>query len=182
MTVYTTDPPNSSEPSEMKIWVPRRSAHLATYPNMLDTSVAGGVEAGETPFESLVREAGEEASLAEELVRRDARSVGCLTYVGTSVGENGWERGLVMPDVLYCYDLKVGPEVVLSPRDDEVGEFLLMGVEEVKEALLRREFKTNCAMVMIDFFIRHGIITAKEEKDYAEIIMRMHRRLPFRVA
>jgi hypothetical protein len=54
-----------------------------------------------------------------------------------------------------------------------------MRVDEVKEALSRAEFKTNSAVVMIDFFIRHGIITADNEKDYVEIVQRMHRRLPF---
>jgi len=39
-----------------------------------------------------------------------------------------------------------------------------MGVQEVKDALRRGEFKTNSACVMIDFFIRHGVLTAEEEK------------------
>lgn len=29
----------------IKIWVPRRSRHLVTYPDMLDTTVAGGLKA-----------------------------------------------------------------------------------------------------------------------------------------
>jgi hypothetical protein len=59
LTVYT------NTPEGMKIWVPRRSPKLFTYPNCLDTTVAGGVAAGEGPFECIVREAAEEASLPE---------------------------------------------------------------------------------------------------------------------
>ena len=33
---------------------------------------------------------------------------------------------------------------------------------------------------MIDFFIRHGITSADNERDSAEINMRLHRTLPFR--
>ena len=34
-------------------------------------------------------------------------------------------------------------------------------------------------MVLLDFLIRHGIITADNEKNYADILPRLHRRLPF---
>jgi hypothetical protein len=50
-------------------------------------------------------------------------------------------------------------------------------VEEVKTALLRGEFKLNSAIVVIDFFVRHGVITAENERDHVEIVCRLHRRL-----
>jgi hypothetical protein len=68
--------------------------------------------------------------------------------------------------------------MVCKQNDEEVKEFYLMTVNEVKESLARAEFKTNSALVMIDFFIRHGIITAENEQNYVEIIARLHRRLP----
>ena len=166
----------------MKIWVPRRSPNLFTYPNCLDTTVAGGVTAGEGPFECIIREAAEEASLSEEVVRENAYSCGVLSYVGMSDTRGGGERGLVSPDLIYAYDLEVGQDVVLTPGDDEVSNFYLWDVEQVKGALARAEFKTNSALVMIDFLMRHGSITPEDEKDYAEISARMHRRLPFPTA
>lgn len=57
-----------------------------------------------------------------------------------------------------------------------------MTIDEVKTALLRREFKTNSAAVMIEFFIRHGVVTAENERDSTEINMRLHRTLPFKTA
>ncbi|KAF2457116.1 hypothetical protein BDY21DRAFT_344973 [Lineolata rhizophorae] len=176
-TAYT----RSRATGEMKLWIPRRSPLMFTYPGKLDSTVAGGVRAGEGPLEAIVHEAAEEASLPEELVRRDVRAAGTLTYMSeTRAGyAQGAEVGLAAPDCVYLYDLEVAEDVVLKPRDDEVKEFYLWGVEETKRALLNEEFKTNSAVVMIDFFVRHGIITQENEKDYVEIIVRMHRKLPF---
>ena len=68
--------------------------------------------------------------------------------------------------------------MVPRPRDGEVKEFYLWDVETVRGAMLRGEFKTNCALVLIDFFIRHGIVTDENEGDYLELMTRMHRILP----
>lgn len=54
----------------MKIWVPRRSPTKATWPSMLDNTVAGGIPAGLTPAETMVKECDEEASLPEEFVTK----------------------------------------------------------------------------------------------------------------
>ena len=39
------------------------------------------------------------------------------------------------------------------------------------------EFKPNCGMVLVDFLIRHGIVTPEKEKDFYEIKWKMNRRL-----
>ncbi|KAK8105397.1 NUDIX hydrolase domain-like protein [Apiospora kogelbergensis] len=173
MTVYTR-----TAEGEIKIWVPRRSRHLKTWPGKLDTTVAGGIRAEESPFECIIHEADEEASLPEDFVRKHAQSVGVVTYVAESAAGSGGELGLVVPDVLFVYDLEVGSDIIPKPQDDEVEQFYLMSVGEVKEALLREEFKTNCASVMIDFFVRHGILTDDNEPDFLEIVTRLHRSLP----
>jgi 8-oxo-dGTP pyrophosphatase MutT (NUDIX family) len=167
LTAYT------KTPFGMKIWVPRRAPNLFTYPNCLDTTVAGGVAAGEGPFECIIREADEEASLSEDLVRKEAVHCGCLSYVGLTEPKCGSETGLIAPDVIYVYDLELPEDTNCRQNDEEVKEFYLMTIDEVKEGLTSAEFKTNSALVMIDFFIRHGIITAENEKDYAEIIARL---------
>ncbi|KAI1410812.1 NUDIX domain-containing protein [Hypoxylon sp. FL1857] len=173
MTVYTRTPED-----ELKIWVPRRSAHLHTYPGKLDSTIAGGVRADESPFECIVHEADEEASLPESIVRQHARSCGAITYVGTSDAGSGLEDGLMASGVLYLYDMEVDSSVIPKPQDNEVQEFNLWDVQQIKEAMLRGEFKPNCASVMIDFFIRHGIIAEDNEPDYLEIVTRLHRVLP----
>jgi len=175
MTAYTKDP----ETNEIKIWVPRRSAHLRTWPGRLDNSVAGGVAAQESPLECIIHEAEEEASLDRDMVMRQAVACGAVSYISLSGEGSGGEHELVCPDVLYVYDLLLPASVTLSPQDDEVEAFHLWTIPQVKEALFAGQFKTNCNMVIIDFFIRHGIITEDNEpNDYLEILSRLHRKLP----
>lgn len=173
LTCYTRSP-------DLKIWVPGRAKTKQTYPGMLDNTVAGGIAAGEQPFECLVREAMEEASLPEE-VSRKATAAGCVTYFYIRDSRAGGETGLLQPECQYIYDLDLSSEegVVCKPNDEEVEGFELMGVREVLEALGRAEFKPNCAVVMVEFLVRHGVITRENERDYAEIVARCHRRLEF---
>ncbi len=173
LTVYTMTKDG------MRIWVPRRSPSLFTYPGKLDTTVAGGVSAGETPMQNIIREAQEEASLPAELIQKGIRTTGLLTYISYELEKPGGNESCVVPDMIYVFDLEVALDVIPVPEDGEVKEFYLMSLQEIKEALATGEFKTNSAVVMLDFFIRHGIITPDNEKNYAEIVMRMHRRLPF---
>jgi 8-oxo-dGTP pyrophosphatase MutT (NUDIX family) len=163
----------------LKIWVPRRAKSKQTYGGMLDNAVAGGIASGESPFESLVRECAEEASLEEELVRSRVKTCGCVTYFFIRDERAGGETRLLQPECEYVYDLELPEDVVPKPGDNEVEEFYLWTVDEVKTAMAKGEFKPNCAMVMLDFFVRHGILTAENEKDYIEIVARMHRRFEF---
>lgn len=170
LTVYTMTAQG------MKIWVPRRSPTMFTYPNKLDTTVAGGVPTHQTPFQNVVQEADEEASLPEHLIASSAKAGGVLTYLHRA------PNGLVSGDCVYVYDLEVGADVVPVPKDGEVKEFYLLSIDEVKTALAKGDFKVNSAVVMLDFFVRHGIVTNDNEEDYVAIVSRMHRRLPFPTA
>ena len=62
MTIYVDVPEVGC-----KIWVPKRARTKPTWPGYLDNSVAGGIPAGLGVFESLVKEAMEEASDLEDM-------------------------------------------------------------------------------------------------------------------
>jgi 8-oxo-dGTP pyrophosphatase MutT (NUDIX family) len=186
LTAYTTDPVTN----ELKIWVGRRSRKKQTYASMLDSAAAGGLETGMAPLEGVVREAVEEASLNEGVVRNGVKCVGALSYYhvmapspslsnGTGDANEKWEEevGFLQPEIEYIYELHLDPNTKPKPGDSEVEEFYLWSVKEVKVALLRGEFKLNSAIVVIGFFVRHGVITAENERDYMEIVCRLHRRL-----
>ncbi|KAK6441207.1 hypothetical protein LTR95_002567 [Oleoguttula sp. CCFEE 5521] len=160
--------------------IPRRAAHLFTYPGMLDTTVAGGVKAGASPLQTIIVEANEEASLPEDLVRRLARCRGTITQMSMSGEESPAEKGLVCPNYTFVYDMELPPDVVPRPNDDEVAGFTAMTVEDLKAAMLREEFKDDSAVVLVDFLIRHGVITPENEPEFVDITMRLHRKLPFR--
>jgi 8-oxo-dGTP pyrophosphatase MutT (NUDIX family) len=174
LTAYTR-----TADGELKIWTPRRARTKQTYGGLLDNAVAGGIASGESPFESLVRECAEEASLAEELVREKARAAGTVTYWYVRDERAGGEVNLMQPEVQYVYDIELPEDVVPKPGDDEVEEFYLWSVDEVQAAMAKGEFKPNCALVVLDFLIRHGVLTPGNEKNYIEIVSRLHRRLEF---
>ncbi|KAI9770626.1 MAG: hypothetical protein M1840_003218 [Geoglossum simile] len=163
----------------LKIWVPRRSYNKQTFGGLLDNTVAGGLTSGEQPLETLVREAEEEASLPAELVRKQAKCVGAVTYFYVRDARAGGETGLLQPECQYAYDLELNEGVVPKPCDSEVEEFYLWGLEDVAGALKKGQFKPNCAFVLLDFFVRHGIITPENEDSYIEITSRLHRRFDF---
>lgn len=174
LVAYTVDD------GETKVWVSRRSSHLYTYPGMLDVTVGGGVKCGVSPFETIVQEAQEEASLPEDLIHQRARPRGVISHMSVTGEDFKGEKGLVVPDYIYVYDIELPHDVVPRPHDDEVEAFYCLSIEELQAAMLRREFKPDSAAVLVYFLITHGYLTAENEPDYVEISMRLHRMLPFR--
>ncbi|KAH6894243.1 thiamine pyrophosphokinase-related protein-like protein [Thelonectria olida] len=164
---------------EMKIWISRRARSKQTFGGMLDSSAAGGIASGDTPLETILRECEEEASLPPDVISQRLRASGIITNFYVRDHRSGGEVGLFQPEGNFVFDLPLPPDVVCTTNDGEAEEFRLYTVEEVKEALKRREFKPNSALVMLDFFVRHGILTSENEKDYVEIVSRLHRRLEF---
>lgn len=164
---------------EMRLWIPRRAATKQTYPGMLDSTVGGAIVAGEDQFECMIREAEEEASLPEDLTRRLARPLRAISYFQMRDERAGGEVGLLQPATHYLYDIELGVDVLPKPRDGEVEEFYLWGVEETVVALKEGQFKPNSAVAWIDFLIRHGYINAKNESDYLELVSRIHTRIHF---
>lgn len=175
MTAYT------QSDAGIKIWTPRRSPTKQTYPNMLDNTVAGGLSSGERPFDCLVRESMEEASIPADVVQH-ARACGTMTYFYVRDERAGGEVGLCQPECQYVYDLILPESVIPNPGDNEAVDFQLMSLDEVRAAMADSRFKPNCAMLLVDFFVRHGILTAENEPAYIEIVTRLHRRLDFPMA
>ncbi|CAK7220954.1 hypothetical protein SBRCBS47491_004362 [Sporothrix bragantina] len=175
MTAYVKD----AATGDVKIWVPRRAANKSTYPSMLDNTVAGGLMTGEDPFECVVREADEEASLPDAVVRANAQSVGMITYIYITDERAGGESGYIYPECEWIYDLPLPATIVPLPKDGEVESFMLCSIAEVREQLAQGLYKPNCAVVLIDFMIRHGLLKRADEPDYDTIVGRLHRVLPF---
>ena len=163
----------------MKIWVPRRVKNKQTYGGYLDNTVAGGLSTCEKPLECMIRESAEEASFSEDLVRSNAKACGTVSYIHIRDKRAGGETGLIQPESQYVYDMEIPANVVPKPNDNEVEEFYLWSVEEVQKALTEGQFKPNCALVLLDFFVRHGILNGENEPNFVEIVSRLHRRLPF---
>ncbi|KAI9035781.1 thiamine pyrophosphokinase-related protein [Aspergillus affinis] len=154
----------------LRIWIGRRSRSKQTYPGMLDSTAAGGLGTGRLPGHAVVREAVEEASLPESVLEKGLRAAGYLSYYCVQGPQSGGADGLLQPEVEYVYELKLDANTIPEPGDSEVEEFHLWTVDEVGKALKRGEFKPNSAIVLVDFFIRHGILTPENDPDFLEIV------------
>lgn len=160
---------------ELHVWIARRARNKRTFPGMLDSTVGGSLETGETPFECLVREANEEASFDHDFTRSKATAVGTINYLCLTDERSKGERGLLCPETQFLYEMKVDLDLIPRPGDDEVEAFVLMSIPELKDALARSDFTPANGEVVIDFFIRHGILTFENEPDYTTIVSRLHR-------
>lgn len=155
----------------LKLWIGKRAADKSVAPGKLDNIVAGGQPADLGLFENLRKEAREEADLPGWVTDR-ARSVGAITYCFET------EHGL-KPDTLFVYDLEIPAGVVPRNTDGEIDSFHLMKVEEVLERVRATDdFKFNVNLVLIDFGIRHGLISPESEPDYLDILRRLRSPLP----
>ncbi len=147
---------------EVHMWVARRAEDKPTWPGLLDQLAAGGQPVGIGLRENMLKEAEEEAGVARSLASR-MRPVGIVTYVFETA------EGL-RPDVVFAYDLELPESFVPHNTDGEVSGFELLPIEEVA-AIVRdgKAFKFNCALVVIDFLVRHGHIE-ESDPDYVAIV------------
>lgn len=134
-----------------RIWVARRARHIAAQPGMLDQIAAGFLPHDEDPRDRLLTEAAEEAGIPASLMLR-ARPTSLVSYrmrrpLGLQLG------------MIYCFDLELPADFSPFNADGEVGEFLALTPGELMEILTAGPaFKFDCALVAIDFLIRHGWI------------------------
>ena len=135
----------------LHLWVARRAADKALDPGKLDHLVAGGMPSGLSPWACLVKEAAEEAGLAEPLVRR-AVAVEPVSY--TMERPEGMRR-----DHLHCFDLELPEDFVPRAVDGEVAGFELWPIARVVNTVRATDaFKFNVNLVLIGLFRRLGII------------------------
>jgi isopentenyldiphosphate isomerase len=154
------------EGKTIKLWVARRSRSKPTWPGLLDQLVAGGQPAGIGIRENLVKECAEEAAIGQQLASQ-AHAAGAISYcMDTPEG--------LRPDKLFVFDLELPSAFVPRNTDGEVEAFELWSLEQAAEAVAQTQsFKPNCALVVLDFLIRHGGI-GPDEPNYHELCAGLH--------
>ncbi|XP_031732794.1 thiamine pyrophosphokinase 2 [Anarrhichthys ocellatus] len=158
-----------SDSGEVNMWLARRSLTKQTYPGLLDNVAAGGLAAGVGVKNTLVKECEEEACIPAAIAEK-ARPVTNVSY--TYKDEDG-----VFAESQFVFDLEVPPEFKPRAGDGEVQEFYLLPIDKVKELLATDDFKPNCAMVVLDFLIRHSFIEPDTEPCYQEFVAGLHQTL-----
>ncbi|KAK9811021.1 hypothetical protein WJX73_007075 [Symbiochloris irregularis] len=149
-------------PNGLEMWIARRSKQKQTWPGKLDHIVAGGQPHGVNPMENVVKECGEEASIPADLARQ-AVPVGGVTF--QALYPNGLKR-----DVLFAFDLQLPADFIPEPQDGEVESFERMPIEKVASLISdTEEIKENCNIIILDFLIRHGLISP-DQPGYLQLL------------
>jgi 8-oxo-dGTP pyrophosphatase MutT (NUDIX family) len=133
------------------LWIARRSPHKATDPGLLDNLVGGGVPAGQSPRETLVRESFEEAGLKPAQVQ--AAAAGSVLRLERDIAEG------LQQEWLYSYDLELPAGLEPRNQDGEVAAFTLMAAQEVLRLVQHTgEMTVDAALVTIDFLLRRRLL------------------------
>ncbi|XP_074926891.1 uncharacterized protein LOC116817287 [Chelonoidis abingdonii] len=127
---------------------------------------AGGITVGLGVTETLVKECQEEACIPPSLAAQ-AQPVGTISYTYED------QRG-IFPECQFVFDLELPEEFEPRVGDGEMQEFYLLDLDEVKDAIISGDFKPNCALVALDFLIRHGHIQPDHEPHYTELVEGLH--------
>ncbi len=139
----------------LRIWVAQRAANKHLDPGKLDHLVAGGIPAGMTAQTTLLKEAAEEADIPASLAAH-AVPVGRIAYAMER--PEGLRR-----DLLLCYDLELPESFTPRPADGEVARFELWPIERALATVQAGDaFKFNVNLVLIDLFLRHGLVAGEE--------------------
>lgn len=125
------------------------------------------------PWNNIIKESAEEAGIPADLVVKKAKSSGAVTYYTHSDTRGN------LPCTEYIYDLELPSNFVPQPADGEVEEFYLWDWSEIKQRLIAKEFTYEAGLVVIDFWIRHGIITVDCEPGFSDLFSSCHQPLPF---
>ena len=152
----------AGDPENKLLWLARRAKDRPQYPGAMDHLVAGGLTAGISADQVMIRECFEEAGIPEQLACK-ARPCGQVSLFMEY-------RGRIKRDLLFCYDLILPEDFVPCNKDGEVESFFKKNFSKV-EALIAEteEIKLNCNLVMLDFLIRYGQLNP-EMPFYTEIV------------
>lgn len=152
----------------LAMWVAKRALSKPTSPGKLDQIAAGGQPHDLSVWDNMLKECEEEASIPASLACQ-AKAVSAVSYCyDLSVG--------MRPDVIFNYDLKLPADFVPQVNDGEVDSFTLYPMSELLTLIAEtRDFKFNSAVVVIDFAIRHGLLTP-EHRDYLALQTGMNLR------
>jgi isopentenyldiphosphate isomerase len=148
------------------MWIARRSLSKQTGPGKLDQIVAGGHPIGISLKSNLIKECAEEAAIPAHLANASL-PVGTVSYATER------PEGLFR-EVLFLYDLVLPADFTPINNDGEVEDFQLMAMADVARRVRDSDdFEFNCALVVIDFLIRHGYIEV-DHPDYIDLISGLH--------
>ena len=133
-----------------RMWLARRSPAKPIDPGLLDNLVGGGIAAGASVADTLVKEAWEEAGI-EAGRMRSALPAGAVHICRDQ--PDGLQR-----ETIHVHDLWLPAEFVPQNQDGEAVEHRLCNPAEVLALIATDEVTADASLVIADFLLRHGHI------------------------
>lgn len=136
------------------LWIAQRSFAKATDPGKFDNLIGGGVGFGQTPRETLVREAFEEAGLAphEAAGARAGHVIGLARDI-----PEGYQQ-----EWLYAFDIELPAARTPRNEDGEVAGFRCLPVQDAASLAAGDAMTVDAALVTLDFLLRQGCLPDAE--------------------
>jgi 8-oxo-dGTP pyrophosphatase MutT (NUDIX family) len=135
-----------------RLWVARRAPTKATDPNRLDNLIGGGVPAGQSPRDTVIREGWEEAGLLPGQMRSLQR--GRVLRLLRDIPQ-GLQR-----EWIHVYDLALPAAVTPCNQDGEVAELALHDVARALALAASGDMTVDASLVTLDFALRHRLFDA----------------------
>jgi 8-oxo-dGTP pyrophosphatase MutT (NUDIX family) len=140
------------------MWIARRSATKAIDPGMLDNLVGGGIAAGASVEDTLVKEAWEEAGI-DAATARGARSAGMVQV--RRLQPDGLQH-----ETIHVHDLWLPRGFVPANQDGEAVEHRLVPLRALPELLANADgpdaLTADASLVALDALLRLGEIDAED--------------------
>lgn len=154
---------------ELHLWIAERSSRDGFAAGKLDNIAAGGLPINVSPDSNVLEEALTEAGISKAW-QKQLQTIGQVSYLlETPAG--------ITPDVMFTYDMPLPEDFEPTPDGNEIKTFHCMPIQAVIELLSETQrVKYNSALVMIDFLIRHNIITA-DYPNYEQITTTLYQPL-----
>jgi 8-oxo-dGTP pyrophosphatase MutT (NUDIX family) len=155
------------------MWLARRSPAKAVDAGLLDNLVGGGIAAGLSVADTVIKEAWEEAGLDSWLAQR-ARSAGAVHVHRTLI--DGLQR-----ETVFVHDLALPADWVPASQDGEAVDHRLIDLAEAARTIAntgeRDEVSVDASLVVLDFLMRHGEI-APDQPGFEVLEALRHREEP----
>lgn len=137
------------------LWIARRSPAKATDPGKFDNLVGGGVGAGQTPWQAVVREGWEEAGLAPEQMQ--GLQAGNVLRLRRDLAEG------LQHEWLHVFDLALPPAWRPSNQDGEVAGFDCLPLDQALALAAGGAMTVDAALATLDFALRRGLLPAAQQ-------------------
>jgi 8-oxo-dGTP pyrophosphatase MutT (NUDIX family) len=151
------------------LWIARRSFTKPTDPGLLDNLVGGGVPLGQSPADTLLREAWEEAGLQPAQLK--ALTPGRVIRIERDIPEG------LQHEHLHVFDLALPAGWAPRNLDGEVAEFHCMPLNEALAHAAGTTMTVDAALATLDFALRHDLLPADQAASaQARMAARWHPR------